>query len=96
MANFDPESAVHIHKPEASAMLDAAQKTEAAQQFLAVARFPKATVQKETEGYSVELHDLKYDVLRQTSRAVDVDINLDNAGRVTFARLEWRGQPRKN
>jgi len=96
LANFDPEAAVHIHKPEASLMLDAAQKTEAAQQFLAVARFPKATVQKETEGYSVELRDLKFDVLGQTSRVVDADINLDNAGKVTFAHLEWRGQPRRN
>jgi len=95
-ANFDPESAVHIHKPEASPMLDAAQKTEVAQQFLAAAHFPKATVQKETEGYSVELRDLKFDVLGQTSRVVEADINLDNSCRVTFAHLEWRGQPRKN
>jgi inner membrane protein len=95
MANFDPESAVHIHKPEPSPMLDAAQKTEAAQQFLAAARFPKATVQKETEGYSVELRDLKFDVLGQTSRVVDADINLDNSSSVTFAHLEWRGTLRK-
>ena len=66
------------------------------QQFLAAAHFPKATVQKETEGYSVELRDLKFDVLGQTSRVVEADINLDNSCRVTFAHLEWRGQPRKN
>jgi len=95
LANFDPESAMHIHKPEASPMLDAAQKTEVAQQFLAVARFPKATVQKETEGYSVALHDLKHDALGQTSHVVDADINLDNTGKVTFAHFEWQNQPRK-
>ena len=95
LVNFDPESAIHIHKPEASPMLDAAQKTEVAQQFLALARFPKATVQKETEGYSVALHDLKYDVLGQTSGVVDADINLDNAGKVTFAHFEWQNQTRK-
>jgi len=94
-ANFDPENAVHIHKAEPSAFLDAAQNTEAAQQFLAMADFPKATVQKETEGFSVELRDLKYDALGQTSRAVEAEINLNAAGQVTFARLEWQGRTRK-
>jgi len=94
-ANFDPENAVHLHKPEPSAILDAAQKTDAARQFLASARFPKATVQKETEGFSVELRDLKYDALGQTSRAVEAEINLNAAGQVTFAQLEWQGQPHK-
>jgi membrane-bound metal-dependent hydrolase YbcI (DUF457 family) len=95
MANFDPESAVHLHKPEPSAILDAAQKTDAARQFLASARFPKATLQKEAEGFSVELRDLKYDALGQTSRAVEAEINLDTVGQVTFAQLEWQGQPHK-
>jgi len=94
-ANFDPENAVHIHKAEPSPFLDAAQKTEAAQQFLAMADFPKATVQKETEGFSVELRDLKYDALGQASRAVEAEINLNATGQVTFAKLEWQGQPRK-
>ena len=96
IVNFDPESAVHLHKPEPSAILDAAQKTDAVRQFLASARFPKATMQKETEGFSVELRDLKYDALGQTSRAVEAEINLNTAGQVTFAQLEWQGQPPKN
>jgi membrane-bound metal-dependent hydrolase YbcI (DUF457 family) len=95
-ANFDPENATHIHKPEPSAILDAAQQTDAARQFLAVARFPKATVQRETEGFSVELRDLKYDALGQISRVVEAEINLNPAGLPTFAHLEWQGQPRKN
>jgi len=95
-ANFDPENAVHIHKAEPSPFLDAAQKTEAARQFLAIAAFPKAIVQKETEGFSVELRDLKYDVLGKTSRAVEAEINLNAAGQVTFAQLEWQNRPRKN
>jgi hypothetical protein len=94
-ANFDPENALHIHKPEPSPILEAAQKTEAARRFLAVARFPKATVQRETDGFSVELRDLKNDALGQTSRLVEAEINLDAAGRVTFAQLQWQGQPRK-
>ncbi len=92
MASFDPENAVHIHKPEPSAILDAAQKTDAARQFLAIARFPKATVQKETEGFSVELRDLKYDALAQASRAVEAEINLSAAGQPTSAHLEWQEQ----
>jgi len=95
LANFDPENAIHIHKPETSPVLDSAQKTDAAKQFLATARFPKATVQKETDGFSVEIKDLKYDALSQTSRVVEANINLSATGQPTYARLEWLGQPRK-
>ena len=92
---FDPEDALHIHKPEASPMLDAAQKTEVARQFMAFARFPKATVQRETEGFSVEIRDLKYDALGQTSRVVEVRVDLDKPGQPTYAHLEWRGTLRR-
>ncbi len=93
LPNFDPENALHLHKPEPSPFLDVAQKTDAARQFLSVARFPKATVQRETEGFSVEIKDLKYDALSQTSRVVEVNINLNLAGQPTYARFEWLGQP---
>jgi len=89
---FDPEDAQNIHKPEASPMLDAAQKTEPAKQFLAFARFPKATVQKEVEGYSVQIRDLRYDALGQTSRTVEAEINLDSNSRVTIAHLDWQNR----
>jgi inner membrane protein len=92
---FDPEGALHIHKPEPSTILDAAQKSEAARRFLSVARFPKATILRETDGFSVELRDMKYDALGQTSRVVEAEINLNASGQVTFAQLEWQGQPRK-
>ena len=94
LANFDPESAVHIHKPEPSPVLDAALKTDAAKKFLLTARFPKATVQRETDGYSVEIRDLKYDAIGQNSRVVEAEINLDSASRVTLAHLDWQNQPR--
>jgi membrane-bound metal-dependent hydrolase YbcI (DUF457 family) len=89
-AFFDPESAVTVHKPDPSAILNAAQNTVAAQMFLKVARFPRATVLPETKGYSVELRDLRYAALDQTVGAIQVEINLDLAGKVTFARLEWQ------
>lgn len=93
-ANFDPENASHIHKPEPSPILDAAQKSGVAQRFLAFARFPKATVQRETDGFAVELRDMKYVALAENSRAVNAQINLNAAGKVTFAELEWQNQPR--
>ena len=96
LANFDPESATHIHKPEPSPILNAAQNTVVARRFLALARFPKATVQRETEGFSVELRDLKYDALGQDSWAVVAEINLSATGQFTFAQLEWQNRPRKN
>jgi len=43
-----------IHKPEPSPILDAALRTDAQRSSLLTARFPKATVQRETDGYSVE------------------------------------------
>jgi hypothetical protein len=95
-ANFDPENATHLHKPEPSPVLDAAQKSEAARRFLAAARFPKATVQRETDGFSVGLRDLKYDALGQTSRAIEVEINLNAAGQITFAQMQWQGEPHKH
>ena len=90
LAKFDPEDALHIHKPEASAVLDAAQRTDAAQQFMKVARFPKATVQHETDGYSVEIRDMKNTALSETSRAVEVQVDLNPAGQPTYAHLVWR------
>ena len=95
LGNFDSENALHIHKPDPSPILEAAQKTAAANQFLAAARFPKATVQKETDGFSVEIRDLKYDAIGQNSRVVEAEINVDAASRVTFAHLDWQNQPRK-
>lgn len=95
LAKFDPEDALHIHKPEASPMLDAAQQTEAAQQFLKFARFPKATVTRETDGYSVEIRDLKYAALGEVSNAVEVNVDLSLNGQPAFAHLEWQNKPRK-
>jgi len=50
-------------------------------------------VQRETDGYSVEIRDLKYDAIGQNSRVVEAEINLDSASRVTLAHLDWQNQP---
>jgi len=95
IAKFDPEDALHIHKAEASPALDAAQKTQVTQQFLKFARFPKATVQREADGYSVEIRDLKYAALPETSSAVEVQVDLNSVGQPAYAHLEWQNRPRK-
>jgi hypothetical protein len=78
-----------LRKPEPSPMLSAAQASPAAITFLGIARFPKATVQKETAGYSVEIHDLK-DQATESRRAVFADINLDNTAKVVSSGLQWQ------
>jgi len=85
-----------FHKPEPSPALTAAQSAEAAVEFLKVARFPKATVEAESEGYSVDIQDLK-DQAGERSRAIFADINLDRNSRVVSSALQWQkdlGGPR--
>ncbi len=81
-----------LRKPEPSPFLSAAQASPAAVEFLKVARFPKAVLQKETEGYSVEIQDLK-DLSTQSSRAIFVDINLDRFAKVVSSELQWQKTP---
>jgi membrane-bound metal-dependent hydrolase YbcI (DUF457 family) len=78
-----------LRKPEPSAMLDAAQDSPAAATFLKGARFPKAVVEKETEGYSVEIHDLK-DQATESTRAIFADINLDTNSKLVSSALHWQ------
>jgi inner membrane protein len=85
---------VGVHKPEPSAILDAARTSQAAVIFLRFARFPKATVVKETEGYSVEIQDFKDQATGEKTRAVMVDVNLDKSGAVVSSELQWRERAR--
>jgi len=79
-----------LRKPEPSLMLAAAQKSSAAVAFIRFARFPKATVQAETEGYSVEIQDLKDQATEEKSRAIFADIDLDKSFRVVSSELQWQ------
>lgn len=58
--SVDPESARTSFKPEASAALEHARASRVAQEFLRVARFPKARVERTSEGFRVELRDLRF------------------------------------
>jgi membrane-bound metal-dependent hydrolase YbcI (DUF457 family) len=57
-SSFNPDSAVVYYKPESSAPLDSARATQSVRLFLQTARFPKATVEKTTIGYTVQIQDL--------------------------------------
>jgi membrane-bound metal-dependent hydrolase YbcI (DUF457 family) len=79
-----------LHKPEPSPTLTAAQGAQAAVRFLRSARFPKATVQAESEGFSVEIQDLKDQAAETKSRTVFAEIDLDKNSRVVSSALQWQ------
>ena len=79
-----------LHKPEPSPMLAAAQHSPTAVSFVKFARFPKAVVQTESEGYSVEIQDLKDQASEEKSRAIFANINLDKNSRVLSSELQWQ------
>jgi membrane-bound metal-dependent hydrolase YbcI (DUF457 family) len=82
-----------LRKPEPSPVLGAAQLSPAAIRFLSIARFPKAVVQKETEGYSVEIQDLKDLATESKNHAILADINLDRSAKVLSSELQWQNNP---
>jgi inner membrane protein len=57
---FEPDLGRTHFKPEPSPALEAARKSEVAQEFLQFARFPRASVEKTEDGYRVELRDLRF------------------------------------
>jgi hypothetical protein len=88
-ATFDPNSAFTSYKPESSPPLEAARNTDAARRFLAVARFPKATVEKTQDGYHVEIRGFPF---RQDSRAgwrVMAVIDTDSNAKILNQEIVW-------
>ena len=57
---FDPERTDTHFKPEASSVLEAAQRTSIAERFVRYARFPIAGLEKREYGYHVEIRDLRF------------------------------------
>jgi hypothetical protein len=86
---FDPESAESLFKPEPSTALDTASKTSAAQQFLQIAQFPKATVEVAPAGTRVELRDLAFAAAGNTTHEVAAIIQLGAANRVASQEIVW-------
>jgi inner membrane protein len=79
-----------LRKPEPSPVLTSAQSSSAAITFLKTARFPKATVERETEGFSVEINDLKDQAMQTPTRAIFTDIVIDKNGSLVSSELQWQ------
>jgi inner membrane protein len=79
-----------LHKPEPSRMLAAAQNSPAAIAFLKFARFPKATMENETEGYSVQIRDLKDQQTGEQGHIIFAQINLDKQSNIVSSELQWQ------
>ena len=82
-----------LRKPEPSAVLTAAQSAPATVTFLKTARFPKATVEQETDGFSVEINDLKDQAMQTSNHAIFANINLDKSAKVFSSELQWQKKP---
>lgn len=83
---FEPEGAACVHKPEESAALTDAQKTQVAQEFLQVALFPKASVGVTTDGSEVVLRDIAQN---ETLHALAARIQLDRNAQVISQSILW-------
>lgn len=88
-ASFNPDSAVVSYKPEMSAPLEAAQKTDAARRFLEAAKFPKATVEKTNTGYRVQIRDLAEQRDARSGPRVIAIIETDANAKVLNEELAW-------
>ena len=84
---------ITLRKPEPSPVLSAAQSSPAAITFLRTARFPKATVEQETDGFSVEINDLKDQAMQTPGHAILADIHLDHTAKVISSELQWQKTP---
>lgn len=88
-ATFDADTSVRVYKPQPSPALEAARNTRAAQQFLAIAQVPKATVEKTDVGSVVILRDMRYAAAGETQREIAALIELDPDNKVTSQELVW-------
>lgn len=88
-AEFDPASAITTYKPEPSPALDAARNSSVARRFLAVARFPKASVEQSPTGYHVILRDFPYNRDASSGLRIQALIDTDPSGKLLSQDLVW-------
>jgi membrane-bound metal-dependent hydrolase YbcI (DUF457 family) len=87
--SFDPESAVCLHKPEASPELDAAQKTDVARKYLQATPFPRAVVAKTQDGYEVVIRSMRDLAEGESRHRVAARILLDSGFGISSENLVW-------
>jgi membrane-bound metal-dependent hydrolase YbcI (DUF457 family) len=88
-ASFNPDAAQVSYKPEPSPALEAARSTEAARKFLETARFPKASVEKTSTGYRVEIRGFPYLRDARSGPRVLALIETDPSGKVLSQEIIW-------
>jgi len=86
-SSLDP--GINLFKPEANPLLQAAQAKGAAKNFLRVARFPKATIQKMDAGSKVQIRDLRYAAAGEVKREPMVTVDFDPSGKIISAEIVW-------
>jgi membrane-bound metal-dependent hydrolase YbcI (DUF457 family) len=86
-SSLDP--GINLFKPEPNPALQAAQSTEVAKNFLLVARFPKATIQKMDAGSEVQIRDLRYAAAGEVKREPMVTVDFDPSGKRISAEIVW-------
>lgn len=88
-STFDSDRGVTSYKPEPSPALNAAQNTAAAQRFLRVARFPKASVEQTNTGFRVDIRDLAESGIPSSGRGVVAVVELDPNAKVMSEQIIW-------
>ena len=88
-SSFSPDAGVVSYKPESSAPLDAARQTESVRRFLQAAKFPRASVEKTSGGYQVQLRDLSQSAEMRAGRAVIAVVQTDSNGKILDDELAW-------
>jgi len=88
-ASFNPDSGVVSYKPESSAPLEAARATDSVRRFLDAAKFPKASVEKTSGGYRVELRDLAQQRDARSGRHVIAIVETDANANVSSDEIAW-------
>ena len=88
-SSFNPDSGVVSYKPQSSAPLDAARTSESVRQFLAAAKFPKASVEQTRAGYRVQLRDLAGQREAHSGPHVIAIVETDANAKVLSDELEW-------
>jgi membrane-bound metal-dependent hydrolase YbcI (DUF457 family) len=88
-ASFNPDAAVSAYKPEPSPALDAARDTAVARRFLRVVRFPKATVEKTSDGFHIILRAFPNSREVSPSLRVHAIIDTDSSGKILSQEFAW-------
>ena len=88
-APFDPDNGTTLFKPEPSAILEHAQNAGAAKRFLRVASFPKASVEKTTEGYQIQIRDLRYAASGESKHEILALVRMNLDGSLEEDELAW-------